>query len=260
MPTKETPDLIGAEYADGYGYDARVLPRKNVLLTTSFTGWNNYTRDFGDLVKDPEAMKQFGDTMVLWNFHTRQPKKVFSVPGAPLEIRWAWGEQHNYAFTATALTSKLWLCYEDNSGEWQAKEVATIGGEGGVLPVDISLSADDRTLFVSCFGDGKCRVFDVSNPHQPRQICEQAHRPTGQHGVAKLGREAALLHQLAAGALGQEGRGQRAVPARLRLGRQGSDSPRSRWTSPRSNSAVRTTCSSAQRRWATDSSQTLPAH
>ena len=51
--------------------------------------------------------------MVLWDFHTRQPKKVFSVPGAPLEIRWAWGEKHNYAFTATALTSKLWLCYED---------------------------------------------------------------------------------------------------------------------------------------------------
>ena len=173
IPTKETPDIIGVEYADGYGYDARVLPRKNVLLTTSFTGWRNYTRDFGDLAKDPEAMKQFGNTMVIWNFHTRQPKKVFRVPGAPLEIRWAWGEQHNYAFTATALTSKLWLCHEDNSGEWQAREVATIGGEGGVLPVDISLSADDRTLFVSCFGDGKCRVFDVSNPHQPRQICAQ---------------------------------------------------------------------------------------
>jgi selenium-binding protein 1 len=98
---------------------------------------------------------------------------VFSVPGAPLEIRWAWGPQHNYAFTATALTSKLWLAYEDSQGEWQTKEVATIGGEGGVLPVDISLSADDRTLFVDCFADGKCRVFDVSDPHRPRQIYEK---------------------------------------------------------------------------------------
>ena len=119
-------------------------------------------------------MKQFGGTMVLWDFHTRQPKKVFQVPGAPLEIRWAWGEKHNYAFTATALTSKLWLVYEDDKGEWQAKEVATIGdAKGGVLPVDISLSADDQTLFVDCFGDGKCRVFDVSNPHQPKQIYEK---------------------------------------------------------------------------------------
>jgi selenium-binding protein 1 len=174
LPTKDEPrGVAGAEFADGYGYDARVLPRKNVLLTTSFTGWNNYTREFGEILKDPEAVRQFGNSMVLWNFHTRQPKKAFKVPGAPLEIRWAWGEKHNYAFTATALGSKLWLCYEDDQGEWQAKEIATVGGEGGVLPVDISISADDRTLFVSCFGDGKCRVFDVSNPHQPRQIHEK---------------------------------------------------------------------------------------
>lgn len=173
LPTKDATGVSGAEFADGYGYDARVLPRKNVLLTTSFTGWNNYTREFGDLVKDAEAMKQFGGSMVLWDFHTRKPKKVFNVPGAPLEIRWAWGAKHNYAFTATALTSKLWLCYEDRDGEWQAKEVGSIGGEGGVLPVDISLSADDHTLFVSCFGDGKVRVFDVSNPHEPRLLYDE---------------------------------------------------------------------------------------
>ena len=174
MPTKDEPrGVAGAEFADGYGYDARVLPRKNVLLTTSFTGWKSYTRNFGELVKDAEAVKQTGNSMVLWNFHTRQPKKAFSVPGAPLEIRWAWGDTHNYAFTAAALGSKLWLCYEDKNGEWQAKEVATIGGAGGVLPVDISLSADDKTLFVDCFGDGKCRVFDVSNPLEPKQVYEK---------------------------------------------------------------------------------------
>ena len=78
MPTKDdSPGTTGAEFADGYGYDARVLPRKNVLLTTSFTGWNNYTRDFGDLTKDAEAMKHFGNSMVLWDFHARQPKKRF---------------------------------------------------------------------------------------------------------------------------------------------------------------------------------------
>ena len=174
MPTKdESRKVTGTEFADGYCYDARVLPRKNALLTTSFTGWNNYMRSFGDLAKHDYAMKQFGASMVLWDFHARQPRKVFSVPGAPLEIRWAWGATHNYAFTASALGSKLWLCYEDANGEWQAKSVATIGSEGGVLPVDISLSADDKTLFVDCFGDGKCRVYDVSNPHQPRMIYEK---------------------------------------------------------------------------------------
>jgi len=175
MPTKENPQgVTGAEFADGYGYDARVLPRKHALLTTSFTGWKNYMTEFGKVAADPEAVKQVGNSMVLWNFHTRQPRKVFQVPGAPLEIRWAWGATHNYAFTATALGSKLWLAYEDESGEWQAQQVADIGNvKGGVLPVDISLSADDKTLFVSCFGDGKVRVFDVTDPHKPRQILEK---------------------------------------------------------------------------------------
>jgi selenium-binding protein 1 len=175
LPTKDDAGgAADAKFADGYGYDARVLPRKNALLTSSFTGWNNYTMDFGKLTADPEAMKHFGQTMVLWDFHTRQPKKVFQVPGAPLEIRWAWGDKHNYALTATALTSKLWLVYQDDRGEWQATEVAPISDvKGGVLPVDISLSADDKTLFVDCFGDGKCRVFDVSDPHKPKQIYEK---------------------------------------------------------------------------------------
>ena len=175
LPTKDDArSVANANFADGYGYDARVLPRKNALLTSSFTGLNNYMRDFGKLTADPEAMKHFGSTMVMWDFHARQPKKVFQVPGAPLEIRWAWGDKHNYAFTATALGSKLWLVYADDRGDWQAKEIATIGEvKGGVLPVDISLSADDKTLFVDCFGDGKCRVFDVSDPQKPKQIYEK---------------------------------------------------------------------------------------
>src|SRR5437762_7303586 len=175
LPTKDDAQgASDASLADGYCYDARVLPRKDALLTSSFTGWNNYMRDFGKLTADAEAMKHFRQTMVMWDFHARQPKKIFQVPGAPLEIRWAWGQKHNYAFTATALTSKLWLVYLDEHGEWQAKDVAPISDvKGGVLPVDISLSADDKTLFVCCFGDGKCRVFDVSDPQKPKQIYEK---------------------------------------------------------------------------------------
>lgn len=175
LPTDADPRGASIDkLADGYGYDARVLPRKNVLLSSSFTGWSNYMMDFGKMAQDPEAMKRFGQTMVLWDFHARKPKQVFHVPGAPLEIRWANGDKHNYAFTATALGSKLWLVYEDDKGQWQAKAVGDIGEPSKMpLPVDISLSADDSTLFVSCFGDGKVRVIDVSNPHQPRLIHEQ---------------------------------------------------------------------------------------
>lgn len=174
LPTSDAPRGAKIEsVADGYGYDVRVLPRKNVMLSSSFTGRENYMMDFGKMLGDEAAMKRFGQTMVLWNLHTRQPRKVFHVPGAPLEVRWALGPTHNYAFTTTALTSKIWLIYEDENGEWRTKDVADIGDPSKIpLPVDISLSADDKTLFVDTFMDGKCRVFDVSDPFHPRQTYE----------------------------------------------------------------------------------------
>ncbi|MCE8539054.1 methanethiol oxidase [Ruegeria pomeroyi] len=177
MPT--TDDMQGAvavgdAVADGYGYDIRALIRKNVMLTSSFTGWSNYMMDFGQMLQDAEAMKRFGNTIVQWDLHTRQPKKVFNVPGAPLEIRFPWGPNANYAFSTTALTSQLWLIYEDDAGEWQAKAVADIGNPADIpLPVDISIAADDQTLWINSFMDGKTRLFDISDPHKPFQIYEK---------------------------------------------------------------------------------------
>ncbi len=174
IPNAATSTIPGAEFADGYGYDARVLPRKNVMLSSSFTGHNNYMRDLEDLMSDDEAMANFGNSMVLWNLHTRQPLKAFSTPGAPLEIRWAIQDDHNYAFTTTALTSKIWLVYEDDQGEWQADAVADIGNAADIpLPVDISLSSDDNFLWVDTFMDGMARLFDVSDPHNPKQVFEK---------------------------------------------------------------------------------------
>jgi selenium-binding protein 1 len=176
MPTDD--NLQGAEkagqYADGYGYDVRVLPRRNLMITSSFTGWSNYMMDFGKMLKDEEAMKRFGNTLVVWDLHSRKPEKVFDVPGAPLEIRCAWGPENDYCFTTAALTSKLWLIYSDEQGQWRAKEVATIGDPNQVpLPVDISISADDRLLWVDTFMDGNTRLFDVSDPFHPKQIYER---------------------------------------------------------------------------------------
>lgn len=176
MPTMKDPRgaKIDGGVADGYGYDVRALPRRNVMLTSSFTGWSNYMMDFGKMLKDGEAMKRFGQTVTVWNLHTRQPQKVLNVPGAPLEIRFAWGSHHNYAFTTTALTSKIWLIYEDEAGAWQAKAVADVGDPAKIpLPVDISISADDKLLFVDSFMDGTVRVFDIADPFNPKQVYEK---------------------------------------------------------------------------------------
>ncbi len=170
MPTGE----VGGVKGDGYGYDLAINPQKNVLLTSSFTGWNNYMMDFGKLVKDAEAMKRFGTTMVAWDLKAMKPKQVFGVPGSPLEIRWSLNPKDNWAITATALTSKLWLVKQDPKGQWQAKEVATIGDPSKIpLPVDISISADGKGLWVNTFMDGLTRYFDLSNPEAPKQTYEK---------------------------------------------------------------------------------------
>lgn len=159
---------------DGYGYDIAINPQKNLLLTSSFTGWTNYMMDMGKLIADAEAMKRFGGTMALWDLKAMKPQKVFQVPGAPLEIRWSLKEGDNWAISATALTSKLWLIKQDASGQWQARDVATIGDPAKIpLPVDISITADGKGLWVNTFMDGKTRYFDLSNPEAPRQTYEK---------------------------------------------------------------------------------------
>ena len=159
---------------DGYGYDIGINPAKNAMLTSSFTGWNNYMMDLGKLVQDGEAMKRFGKTLVMWDLKGMKADKVFEVPGSPLEVRWSLKPGDNWAVTATALTSKIWLVKQDAQGQWQAKDVATIGDPSKIpLPVDISITADGKGLWVNTFMDGKTRYFDLSNPEAPVQTYEK---------------------------------------------------------------------------------------
>jgi selenium-binding protein 1 len=157
-----------------YGYDVRIKAELNRMLSSSFTGHKNYMRNLGELLGDAEAMKNFGNTMIVWDYHTRKPIQTLEVPGAPLEVRWALKPEHHYAFTSTALTSKLWGIFRKDDGTFEAVELADIGDPAKVpLPVDISLSADDRFIFVDSFMDGMLRVFDVSEPRKVKQVYEK---------------------------------------------------------------------------------------
>jgi selenium-binding protein 1 len=163
-------DLPVENGGDGYGYDIAINPARNVLLTSSFTGRKNYMTPLGTLIKDPGAMAKFGNTMVLWNLKAMQPEKVFRVPGAPLEIRWSLRPGDDWAITSTALTSRLWLIKKDAQGQWQANAVADIGDPSKTpLPVDMSISADSKGLWVNTFMDGTTRYFDISNPAAPKE-------------------------------------------------------------------------------------------
>ncbi len=157
-----------------YGYDVRVNVTLNRMLTSSFTGRSNYLRRLPDLLGDGAAMKNFGNTMIVWDFHARKPLQVLDVPGAPLEIRWALQPRHYYAFTSTALTARLWGVFRKEDGTFEARDLAPIGdAEKTPLPVDISLSSDDRFLFVTTFLEGKVRVFDVSEPMKAHVVHER---------------------------------------------------------------------------------------
>jgi selenium-binding protein 1 len=127
-------------------------------------------RDLGAVVKDPAAMKNFGNTVVVWNLKAMRPTQVLNVPGAPLELRWGLAAGQNWAVTATALTSKIWLIKAGAGGHWVAKDVATIGDPAKIpLPVDISITADGKGLWVNTFMDGTTHYFDLSNPEAPRE-------------------------------------------------------------------------------------------
>jgi selenium-binding protein 1 len=163
-----------ADGGDGYGYDVAINPRRNAMLTSAFAGYKNYMRPLGELINDAEAMKNFGATMVVWDLKAMKPRQVLAVPGGPLEIRWSLAPGDDWAITAAALTSKLWLVKPVRDGRWEAKEVATIGDPAKIpLPVDISITADGKGLWVNTFMDGKTRYFDLSNPQAPRQTYEK---------------------------------------------------------------------------------------
>ena len=238
MPTGE----IGGVKGDGYGYDIGINPAKNMMLTSSFTGWNNYMMDLGKLVKDGEAMKRFGSTMVAWDVKAMKPQQVFNVPGRA-------------AGDPLVAQGRRQLGHHRRGADLQAvagqagrrRPVAGQGGGDHRRPGEDPAAGGHQhhRRRQGAVGEHLHGRHDaLLRPQQPRgaeaDLC-QADRQAGQHGLAELGRQARLHHLVAAGQLGQEGRRQRAGAARLRLGRQGAGADASRSTSTSSSSAARTT-------------------
>jgi methanethiol oxidase len=111
-----------------------------------------------------------------------------------LELRPAHDPTKKYGFVGVVvsvedLSASIWLWHEDpaRSGDarWAATKVITIPAEpapaeqlppllqgfGAVPPLvtDIDLSVDDRFLYVSCWGTGELKQYDVTDPFHPRE-------------------------------------------------------------------------------------------
>ncbi|MCA1672135.1 MAG: selenium-binding family protein, partial [Actinobacteria bacterium] len=106
-----------------------------------------------------------------------------------LELRPAHDPEATYGFVGVVvstedLSASVWRWYRDGD-RWVADKVITIPAEpcdaeqlppalqpfGAVPPLvtDISLSVDDRYLYVSCWGTGELKQYDVSDPANPRE-------------------------------------------------------------------------------------------
>ncbi|KPM51670.1 selenium-binding protein [Frankia sp. R43] len=107
-----------------------------------------------------------------------------------LEVRPAHDPRASHGFAGvvtnvTDLSASVWLWYRDSDG-WAARKVITIPPEPadpadlppvirpfGAVPAlvtDIDLSVDDRWLYVSCWGTGELKQFDVRDPFSPREV------------------------------------------------------------------------------------------
>jgi selenium-binding protein 1 len=157
-----------------------------------------------NMVKDgvnPELLLagKYGHALHVWDLPTRKHLQTLDLGAEQqmvLELRPAHDPRRAYGFVGVVislkdLSSSIWMWYLDETNgkktrEWKVKKVIEIPAEparpedlppllagfGAVPPVvtDINLSLDDRWLYVSCWGTGELRQYDVSNPFEPRLV------------------------------------------------------------------------------------------
>ncbi len=142
---------------------------------------------------DVEALLngRYGHRLHIWDLRRRRHVQVLDL-GAEhqmvLELRPAHDPTKAYGFAGVVLSLKdlsasVWLWYREN-GAWSVRKVIEIPAEPAdpeklppilkdfkavpPLVTDIDLSLDDRFLYVSCWGTGELRQYDVSDPFHPK--------------------------------------------------------------------------------------------
>jgi selenium-binding protein 1 len=150
---------------------------------------------------NPELLlgAKYGHQLHVWDLRRRRHVQALDL-GAEhqiaLELRPAHDPTRPYGFMNAVvslkdLSSSIWLWHHSSvsggssrNGTWQIQKVIDIPAEPAdpeALPpllkdfkaapplvTDIVLSLDDRFLYVSCWGTGELRQYDVSDPFHPR--------------------------------------------------------------------------------------------
>ena len=136
---------------------------------------------------------KYGHSLHVWDLQARRHRQVLDLGSEQqmvLELRPAHDPRKAYGFVGVVvslkdLSSSIFVWYRDDTtnGGWAAKKVIEIPAEpaaaddlppllkgfNAVPPLvsDINLSLDDRRLYVSCWGTGELRQYDVTDPFNP---------------------------------------------------------------------------------------------
>ncbi len=159
----------------------------NVMITSE---WATPSMIENGIVPELLLGRQYGHRLHFWDMKTRKNIQTIDLGDEHqmvLELRPAHNPDQKYGFVGVVvsvedLSASIWLWHQDGD-EWAATKVITIPAEpapadqlppllqgfGAVPPLvtDINLSVDDRFLYVSCWGTGELRQYDVSDPFHP---------------------------------------------------------------------------------------------
>jgi selenium-binding protein 1 len=177
------PQHLAYDFAWHLGHDTMI---------TSEWGTPNMVRDG----LNPELLLagKYGHALHVWDLQRRRHLETLDLGPEQqmvLELRPAHNPAKAYGFVGVVislkdLSSSIWMWYREGtngSARWAVKKVIEIPAEpaaaddlppmlkgfNAVPPLvsDINLSLDDRFLYVSCWGTGEIRQYDVTDPFQP---------------------------------------------------------------------------------------------
>jgi selenium-binding protein 1 len=172
-----------------FAYDVWWHLRHDTVVTSE---WATPSMIEGGLNPEDLLGRKFGHHLNFWSMSERTLTQRVDLGDAHqmvLELRPAHDPTKAYGFVGVVisvedLSASVWLWHRDGD-RWAVEKVITIPAEpadaddlppalkpfGAVPPLvsDIDLSVDDRWLYVSCWGTGELKQFDVSDPFHPRE-------------------------------------------------------------------------------------------
>ena len=189
----DTFDVVGAwELSRGeqfFAYDVWWHLNHDTVITSEWATPSMFENGL-----NPEDLlgRKFGHHLNFWSMSERrllQRVDLGDEHQMVLELRPAHDPRKTFGFVGVVisvadLSASVWLWFREND-RWNAEKVISIPAEpadpselppalqpfSAVPPLvtDIDLSVDDQWLYVSCWGTGELKQYDVSDPHHPRE-------------------------------------------------------------------------------------------